>query len=55
MGDTNQYRYGDQPKNLGGTYRTLDGIDGRCDLGSGVVSQVSLRHHSTLTSSLDSP
>jgi alpha-glucosidase (family GH31 glycosyl hydrolase) len=27
--------------NLGGTARTLDEVDGRCDLGTGIISEVS--------------
>ncbi|KAK5246282.1 hypothetical protein LTR40_012043, partial [Exophiala xenobiotica] len=39
-----QWRYDDDPnapqgQNLGGTARTLDGCDGRCDLGLGVISR----------------
>ncbi|TQN65641.1 Alpha-xylosidase [Colletotrichum shisoi] len=35
------WRYGETPvSNLGGTARTLDGVDGRCDMGSGVLSRV---------------
>ncbi|KAI5464961.1 glycosyl hydrolases family 31-domain-containing protein [Mariannaea sp. PMI_226] len=35
-----QWRYGQKPeRNLGGTARTLDEIDGRCDVGSGVISR----------------
>jgi hypothetical protein len=40
-GWTHEWRYGDRHfkmTNLGGTYRTLDRIDGRCDLGDGIVS-----------------
>ncbi|KAJ4256031.1 hypothetical protein NW762_009105 [Fusarium torreyae] len=34
------WRYGETSRfNLGGTARTLDGIDGRCDVGSGVLSR----------------
>lgn len=38
-----QWRYGVEPihgsrENLGGTARTLDGVDGRCDMGIGVLS-----------------
>lgn len=43
-GWTHEWRYGDRHfkmTNLGGTYRTLDRIDGRCDLGDGILSQVS--------------
>ncbi len=42
-GWTHEWRYGDRHfkmTNLGGTYRTLDRIDGRCDLGDGILSQV---------------
>jgi alpha-glucosidase (family GH31 glycosyl hydrolase) len=35
------WRYGQKMSNLGGTIRTLDEVDGRCDLGSGIISQVS--------------
>ncbi|EXJ95502.1 hypothetical protein A1O1_00624 [Capronia coronata CBS 617.96] len=37
-----QWRYGDETdkeQNLGGTARTLDGCDGRCDMGTGVLSR----------------
>ena len=39
-----QWRYDDDPnapqgQNLGGTARTLDGCDGRCELGLGVISR----------------
>lgn len=37
-----QWRYGLEPdarENLGGTARTLDEVDGRCDVGSGVLSR----------------
>ena len=44
MGWTNVWRYGDETNehmsNLGGTFRTLDGVDGRCRLDDGVLSQV---------------
>ncbi|KAH0425254.1 glycosyl hydrolase family 31 [Colletotrichum camelliae] len=34
------WRFGTEPGfNLGGTARTLDGVDGRCDMGSGVLSR----------------
>lgn len=35
------WRYGDprDHENLGGTARTLDGVDGRCDMGLGVLSR----------------
>lgn len=33
------WRYGEACENLGGTARTLDGVDGRCPLGPGVVSR----------------
>jgi hypothetical protein len=34
------WRYGgSQDKNLGGTARTLDGVDGRCDMGLGILSK----------------
>lgn len=34
------WRYGDEPEeNLGGTARTLDGVDGRCDVGYGIISR----------------
>jgi hypothetical protein len=46
MGWTNVWRYGDTTNykltNLGGTFRTLDQIDGRCELDNGILSQVSL-------------
>ncbi|RYP10756.1 hypothetical protein DL764_000452 [Monosporascus ibericus] len=36
-----EWRYGGPPdtRNLGGTTRTLDGVDGRCDVGSGILSK----------------
>ncbi|KAF2105194.1 glycoside hydrolase [Lophiotrema nucula] len=35
-----EWRYGEQlGGNLGGTARTLDGVDGRCDMGSGIISK----------------
>lgn len=33
------WRFGEDCHDLGGTYRTLDGIDGRVDMGHGVVSR----------------
>jgi alpha-glucosidase (family GH31 glycosyl hydrolase) len=35
------WRFGDnlEGSNLGGTARTLDGVDGRCDMGTGVLSR----------------
>ena len=33
------WRYGEECENLGGTARTLDGVDGRIELGPGVVSK----------------
>lgn len=34
------WRYGQgQQDNLGGTARTLDGVDGRCDMGDGILSR----------------
>ncbi|KAL4807452.1 glycosyl hydrolases family 31-domain-containing protein [Aspergillus unguis] len=34
------WRFGTPPEfNLGGTARTLDGVDGRCDMGQGVLSK----------------
>lgn len=33
------WRYGEDCENLGGTARTLDGVDGRCPLGPGVISR----------------
>lgn len=33
------WHYGDEPKDLGGTARTLDGADGEIPLGSGVISR----------------
>lgn len=45
-GWTNVWRYGDKTNyhmtNLGGTFRTLDNVDGRCELEQGILSQVSL-------------
>lgn len=36
-----EWRYGYGPQdNLGGTARTLDGVDGRCDMGAGILSRV---------------
>ena len=44
-GWTNVWRYGDKTNyhmtNLGGTFRTLDNVDGRCELEQGILSQVS--------------
>ncbi|KXT03388.1 hypothetical protein AC578_3948 [Pseudocercospora eumusae] len=35
-----EWRYGESsPQNLGGTARTLDDVDGRCDMGTGVLSR----------------
>jgi alpha-glucosidase (family GH31 glycosyl hydrolase) len=34
----NRWRFGDFSSSLGGTARTLDHVDGRCELGPGVVS-----------------
>ncbi|KAK8851144.1 glycoside hydrolase family 31 protein [Apiospora arundinis] len=36
-----EWRYGEEPGegNLGGTARTLDGADGRCDMGAGIISK----------------
>jgi alpha-glucosidase (family GH31 glycosyl hydrolase) len=35
-----EWHYGHEPQlNLGGTARTLDLVDGRCDMGSGVIAQ----------------
>jgi hypothetical protein len=42
-GWTHEWRYGERHfkmTNLGGTYRTLDRIDGRCELDDGVLSEV---------------
>jgi alpha-glucosidase (family GH31 glycosyl hydrolase) len=34
------WRFGtDGEENLGGTARTLDGVDGRCDMGTGIISR----------------
>ncbi|KAM5350550.1 hypothetical protein ACJ41O_007055 [Fusarium nematophilum] len=33
------WRYGEVPENLGGTARTLDGVDGRCELEPGILSR----------------
>ena len=39
---TSEWRYGVPSRgNLGGTARTLDEVDGRCDLGTGILSEVS--------------
>ncbi len=35
-----QWRYGDFSQTMGGTARTLDGVDGRCDMGVGVCSRL---------------
>ncbi|WP_020014200.1 glycoside hydrolase family 31 protein [Promicromonospora sukumoe] len=37
--DSGRWRYGDEPRDLGGTARTLDDVDGRADLEPGVVSR----------------
>ena len=38
---TTEWRYGVPSRgNLGGTARTLDEVDGRCDLGTGIISEV---------------
>ncbi|KAK8131963.1 hypothetical protein PG999_000136 [Apiospora kogelbergensis] len=36
-----EWRYGEEPgnANLGGTARTLDDVDGRCDMGAGILSK----------------
>ncbi|PNY26304.1 Uncharacterized protein TCAP_03771 [Tolypocladium capitatum] len=34
-----EWRYGQTPRSLGGTARTLDEVDGRCDMGSGILSR----------------
>ncbi|KAK8071928.1 glycoside hydrolase [Apiospora saccharicola] len=35
-----EWRFGEEPTgNLGGTARTLDGVDGRCDMGAGIISR----------------
>jgi alpha-glucosidase (family GH31 glycosyl hydrolase) len=34
-----EWRYGDKAYGFGGTTRTLDGVDGSCELGPGVTSQ----------------
>lgn len=35
-----EWKYGSDPENnLGGTARTLDDVDGRCDLGAGIISR----------------
>lgn len=35
-----EWRFGSEdPSNLGGTARTLDEVDGRCDMGQGILSQ----------------
>ncbi|KAI1065025.1 hypothetical protein LB507_000762 [Fusarium sp. FIESC RH6] len=33
------WRYGETPQNLGGTARTLDGVNGRCELEPGILSK----------------
>ena len=41
-----EWRYGSAPEmNLGGTARTLDFVDGRCDMGTGILSKAG---HATL-------
>jgi alpha-glucosidase (family GH31 glycosyl hydrolase) len=36
-----EWRYGNEPEgNLGGTARTVDMVDGRCDMGTGIISRV---------------
>lgn len=41
MVGTSEWRYGQSDReNLGGTARTLDEVDGRCDLGTGIISKV---------------
>jgi hypothetical protein len=51
-GWTNVWRYGDKTNyhmtNLGGTFRTLDNVDGRCELEQGILSQVSATSPSIL-------
>jgi hypothetical protein len=48
-GWTNVWRYGDKTNyhmtNLGGTFRTLDNVDGRCELEQGILSKVSVLSH----------
>ena len=40
---TSEWRFGVPSRgNLGGTARTLDEVDGRCDLGTGILSEVRL-------------
>jgi hypothetical protein len=41
FGDRNEGPFGDSNggPNLGGTARTLDGVDGRCDMGAGILSR----------------
>lgn len=49
---TSEWRYGLPSRgNLGGTARTLDEVDGRCDLGTGILSEVS--HLNTLMKDTD--
>lgn len=38
------WRYGEERQTLGGTYRTLDGVDGRVGLGPGVASKDGFAH-----------
>jgi alpha-glucosidase (family GH31 glycosyl hydrolase) len=38
----NMWRFGQSVQNLGGTARTLDGVDGACDLEEGVVSRTGI-------------
>lgn len=46
MGWTHVWRWGDtsnyKSTNLGGTFRTLDRIDGRCELDNGILSEYGL-------------
>lgn len=46
-GWSNVWRYGDDSNthwsNLGGTFRTLDEVNGRCKLDDGILSQVRTR------------
>ncbi|KAI5459519.1 putative alpha-xylosidase [Mariannaea sp. PMI_226] len=41
-----EWHYGDMPQeNLGGTVRTLDGVDGRCEVGAGILSRLGFTAH----------
>lgn len=51
---TSEWRYGVPSRgNLGGTARTLDEVDGRCDLGTGVISEVNHLIHQPMVYQAD--